>query len=407
MGVARTQSGASTGASGYRYPILLYSLRSNEYFYLTGEPCKYGLFSVVCTLADGSRSKITNSVKFHLKLLKFSWEHEFSVLDAGPFPVILGLDFLTRIQLVIDVFLKRFSFRFGPGCVAEFFGGSATPSRDLFLQSLVEGILKKPKEGSGVTIRAEFPKVFSTVPGTANCIPYVIELTDSTPVRSAPYRYAPPKLAIFRRMVNELLEQGVVRPSKSPYSRPAFLVPKSGGDNRIEVDYRKVNSKILCDSYLMHTTEEALAQFGNAKIFSVFDLNSAYYQIPLSSDSRRVTAVCTPFGLYEFNKLPMGITVESQGLSRVVDEGFADLKGRFVFNFLDDLVVYSSSSEEHVAHVREVLTRLERTGFTLNTDKVVLGASEIKCLGHLISRRGVKILPERVIAIEDYPNPII
>jgi len=89
----------------------------------------------------------------------------------------------------------------------------------------------------------------------------------------------------------------------------------------------------------------------------------------------------------------------------VVDEVFADLKGRFVFNFLDDLVVYSSSSEEHVAHVREVLTRLERTGFTLNTDKVVLGASEIKYLGHLISGRGVKILLERVAAIQDYPQP--
>ena len=155
----------------------------------------------------------------------------------------------------------------------------------------------------------------------------------------------------------------------------------------------------------MPTIEEALAQFGNATIFSVFDLNSAYYQIPLSPDSRRVTAFCTPFGLYEFNKLTMGISVGSQGLSRVVDEVFAYLKGRFVFNFLDDLVVYSSSPEEHVAHVREVLTRLERTGFTLNTDKLVLGASEIKYLGHLISGRGVKILPERVAAIHNYPQP--
>ena len=79
-------------------------------------------------------------------------------------------------------------------------------------------------------------RVFSTVPGTANCTPYIIELTDSTPVRSAPYPYAPPKLAIFRKMVNELLEQGAVRPSKSPYSSPAFLVPKSGGEYRMVVD---------------------------------------------------------------------------------------------------------------------------------------------------------------------------
>ena len=124
------------------------------------------------------------------------------------------------------------------------------------------------------------------------------------------------------------------------------------------VDWRKVNSKIVFDSYPMPTIEQALEQFGRAAIFSVLDLNSAYYQIPLSSMSRRITAFCTPFGLFEFNKLPMGISVGCQRLSRVVDELFANLKGQYVFNFLDDLVVYSSSAGEHVNHVREVLGRL-------------------------------------------------
>jgi len=221
----------------------------------------------VFTLADGSRSRIINSVKFHLKLLKFSWEHEFKILGAGPFPVILVLDFLTRTQLVIDVSLKRFSFWFCPGCVVEYFGWNAIPAGDLFLHNLVEGISQKPKEGSGATIRAEFPRVFSTVPGTANCTPYIMELTDSTPVRSVPYGYVPPKLDIFRRTVNELLEQGVVRPSKSPYSIPTFLVPKSGGEYRMLVEFRKINSKILFYSYPMLTIEKALAQFANSTIF--------------------------------------------------------------------------------------------------------------------------------------------
>jgi len=172
------------------------------------------------------------------------------------------------------------------------------------------------------------------------------------------------------------------------------------------VDYRKVNSKIVFDSYPMPTIEETLDQFANAAIFSVLDLNSAYYRIPLAANSRGVTVFCTPFGLYEFNKLPMGISIGSQAISRVVDELLADLKGCYVFNFLDNLVVYSSSPEEHVTHVLEVLSRLQRSGFTLNPDEVVLGASEIKYLGHLISARGVKILPERVTAIQDEPPPV-
>jgi len=120
-------------------------------------------------------------------------------------------------------------------------------------------------------------------------------------------------------MVNELLEQGVVRPSKSLYASPAFLVPKSAGGFRMVVDYRKVNLKIVFDSYPMPAIEQALEQFSGATIFSVFDVNSAYYQIPLSGTSRLLIAFCTPFGLFEFNKLPMGISVGSQGLSRVID----------------------------------------------------------------------------------------
>ena len=137
------------------------------------------------------------------------------------------------------------------------------------------------------------------------------------------------------------------------------------------VDYRKVNNKVVFDSYPMPTIEQALDQFGGAVVFSVLDLNCAYYQIPLSKRSRRITAFCTPFELFEFNKLPMGISVGSQGLSRVIYEMFADLKGRSIFNFIDDLVVYSTSVKEHREQVREVLRRLQRGGFTPNPEKVV------------------------------------
>jgi hypothetical protein len=118
-----------------------------------------------------------------------------------------------------------------------------------------------------------------------------------------------------------------------------------------------------------------------------------------------VTAFCTPFSLFEFNMLPMGISVGCQGLSRVIDELFADLKGEYVFNFLDDLIVYSSLAEKHKAHVREVLSRLQGAGFTLNPEKVTLGAAEITYLGHRLSANGVKILPERISAIQQYPRP--
>jgi hypothetical protein len=153
------------------------------------------------------------------------------------------------------------------------------------------------------------------------------------------------------------------------------------------------------------TIDQAFEQFAGAKVFSVLDLNSAYFQNPLSGKSRRITAFCTPFGLYECNKLPMGISIGSQGLSRVLDQLFADIKGKLMFNFLDDPVVYSKSLAEHAVHVREILGRLQEAGFTLNSDKITFAAREIKYLGHLVSSQGIKVLPDRITTFLNFPRP--
>jgi hypothetical protein len=138
---------------------------------------------------------------------------------------------------------------------------------------------------------------------------------------------------------------------------------------------------ISFDLYPLPKLEQAFQHFTGATVFSVLDLNSAYFQIPLTPQSHRITTFCILFGLYEFNKLPIGITIDCQGLSHVVDYLFADLKRKYVFNYLDDLVVYSASISEHQGQLIEVLGRFWSAGFMLN-NKIVLGASEIKYLGH-------------------------
>jgi hypothetical protein len=211
-------------------------------------------------------------------------------------------------------------------------------------------------------------------------------------------------LKILREIVEDLLDKGVVR-SSSQYASPAFLVPKPHGGYRMVVDYRLLNREVVFDAFPMPTVEHAFADFHNAKVFSVLDLNSAYYQIPLSAKSRKATAFCTPFGLFEFNKLPMGVSVGCQVLSRVVDTLFGDLKQKFVYNFMGDLVVYSKFLTEHFEHLAEVFKRLEKAGFTLNPDKLRLAQAEISFLGLLVSGQGIKILPERVEAIRNFPTP--
>ena len=162
--------------------------------------------------------------------------------------------------------------------MGDFSSWGKVPTRHLFLQSLTNEVSQWSKEANWASNLVEFPADFSTALGTDDCTLYVIKSTDSTPVLSGPYRCAPPKLAVFKTMVNELLAQGEVRPCKSPYASPGFLVPKSGSSYRMVVDYRKLNSKIVFDSYPMPNIEEASDQFANAAIFSVLCLNSPYYQ---------------------------------------------------------------------------------------------------------------------------------
>jgi hypothetical protein len=204
----------------------------------------------------------------------------------------------------VDVCSRTYSFAFAPGKIGSFSPTNSEEGEEPFLQGLCADIFNlttvaetRPKGLEWDSLKAEFSPLFSSSLGTAKCIPYDIELSDTTPVRSPPYRCAPPKLEMLKRIVNELLEQGVIRPSKSQYASPAFLMPKGEGGFRLVVDYRKVNSKIVFDSYPMPTIEQAFEQFAGAAIFSVLDLNSAYFQIPLTPSSRRVMAFCNPFGL--------------------------------------------------------------------------------------------------------------
>jgi len=147
----------------------------------------------------------------------------------------------------MGLFSRTYSFAFAPSSVGSFSTGEFEEGNEPFLHHLCVEVADIttvaqacPKDLDRDILMTEFPPLFSSSLGTAKCTPYDIELSDTTPVRSPPYRCATPKLQIFKQVVNELLEQGVVRPIKSQYASPAFLVPKTGGGFRMVVDYRKI-----------------------------------------------------------------------------------------------------------------------------------------------------------------------
>jgi hypothetical protein len=226
---------------------------------------------------------VKEKVGRHVKLSVFSWDHDFKVLNVAPSLLILGLDFISRTRMVLYMDVREFYFSFAPEHRSKFQKGNVqlsgmNPTMSDYCSQLLTEIswmdnLASASPGTGLSDKwlGKFLDLFSGKIGTTRNTCYEIELVDTVPVRSTPYRLAPPKAAILKMHVKNLLIQGIIRPSKSPYASPAFLVPKSDGTYRMVVDFSKVNNNIKFDSYPMPTIDEAFQQFSGASVFSVLD----------------------------------------------------------------------------------------------------------------------------------------
>ena len=251
-----------------------------------------------------------------------------------------------------------------------------------------------------------FPQTITKRLGRTNLVQYHIRVNSDKVIRSRPYQYAPPKLSELKTHITGLLEKGVIRPSDSQYASPAFLVPKKGGKTRMVVDYRGINSILDLEATPMPTIESAFQHLGQARWFSLLDLNQAYNQIPLDEASKKYTAFVVPWAQYEFNFLPFGLASGSMVLTSLIDKIFGDIKYGYVLNFFDDVCVYSNGSfEDHLIKVREVIGRLEHAGLTINPEKITIAANHIQFLGHTFSNQKVTIHPERTSPIDKYPTP--
>lgn len=235
-------------------------------------------------------------------------------------------------------------------------------------------------------------------------------LKDTPPVHVKPYRIPHAQKEEVTKQVDKLLKDDIIRPSSSPYNAPIVLVPKKMDNSgkqkwRMAVDMRRLNDVTIGDSYPLPNITEIIDQLGNSKYYTALDLAAGYYQIPVKEGDKQKTAFSTSDGHYEFNCMPFGAKGAPAVFQRLMNKVLAGLIGNICLVYLDDIVVYSNSIEEHEDKLRQVFDRLRQHTLLLQPDKCNFLMTEIKYLGHIINGQGVAPDPDKVKAVREYPLP--
>ena len=203
---------------------------------------------------------------------------------------------------------------------------------------------------------------------------------------------------------------GIIRPSTSPYNAPIWVVPKKCDSHgnprwRVVTDFRKLNEHTEMDEYPLPNLLSIFDRIGGAKYYTKLDLSSGFLHIPIAPEDITKTAISTDNGSFEFLKMPFGMKTAPKTFQRAMDIALKGLIGCGVFVYMDDIIIYAKTLAEHNRLLSEVLARLRKHNFKLEVDKCEFLKKEITYLGHVLGPSGVKVDPEKIRAVKEFPTP--
>ncbi|GFR65343.1 transposon Ty3-G Gag-Pol polyprotein [Elysia marginata] len=314
---------------------------------------------------------------------KGQYNHEFYLADVTR--PILGADFFTKHRIAIDLRGKRLlSLDNIPILLQE----TRSP---LTLAGLGFPLLNEFS-----SLLQEFPELltphFHQATNKHGVEHHIV--THGPPTHARARRLDPEKLAAAKTEFLQIEEMGIVRRSKSPWSSPLHIVPKPDGKWRPCGDYRRLNASTEDDRYPLPHIQDINNHLAVCRVFSKIDLIRGYHQIPMAASSIQKTAHVTPFGLWEFLRMPFGLKNAAQSSQRLMDGVLRDVP--FAFVYLDDILVESHSRQEHYQHLQQLFMLLSSNGLVINKAKCIFGSDQLDFLGHHVSAQGIAPLPDRL-----------
>nr|XP_027121946.1 uncharacterized protein LOC113738868 [Coffea arabica] len=232
-----------------------------------------------------------------------------------------------------------------------------------------------------------------------------LDVRGASPISKTPYRMAPAELKELKLQLQDLLERGFIRESGSPWGAPVLFVKKKDGTLRLCIDYRGLNNMTIKNKYPLPHIDELFDQLQGAVVFSKLDLRQGYYQLLIKQEDVPKTAFNSRYGHFEFAVMPFGLTNAPAAFMDLMHRVFKPYLDRFVVVFIDDILVYSKTREEHEQHLKLVLQTLRDHQLYAKFSKCEFWLEKISFLGHVISKEGITVDPAKVEAVAEWKRP--
>ena len=275
--------------------------------------------------------------------------------------------------------------------------------------NLPNDTLTKDQQEKTKDLVGKWKHIFSTGPtdlGFCDLTEHEINLTDETPFND-PYRRIPPAMyEEVREHLKEMLDAGVIRESQSPFSSNVVLVRKKDKSLRFCIDYRKLNARTIRDCYSIPRIDETMDALSGSKYFSKLDLKAGYWQVGIKESDKYKTAFSVgPLGFYECNRMAFGLTNAPATFQRLIERCMGDIHLKECLIYLDDIIIYSQTFEEHLHRLENVFKQLELHGLKLKGSKCEFFKHQVNYLGHVVSDQGIQTDPEKISALKEWPVP--